>query len=1025
MKFTDIFIQRPVLASVISLLILVLGLRSLVSMEVRQFPLTSDTVISVTTVYPGASSELIQGFITTPLQTAIAEADGIDYIASSSRQGRSEIQIHMELNYDSSAAIAEIQAKVASQRGVLPEEAEDPVITSRTGDPTALMYIPFFSRTLPAPQVNDYMLRVAQPKLQAIPGVGRASVPGGASFAMRVWLDNERLSALNINADQITGVLRANNYLSSVGSIESDHVTIDLDADTDISTAREFEQLVIANRDGALIRLGDVARIELGSENLDYLMWYEGDPSVFIAIELAPGANPLTVAKEVHRVHQEIVADLPPEIESKIAWDGSIYIQNSIDEVVRGLGEAVLIVLSVILLSLGSARAALIPALAVPLSIIGAATLMLILGYSINMLTLLAMILAIGLVVDDAIVVVENVHRHIELGETPMQAAILGARELALPVVAMTTTLVAVYAPIGFLGGLVGTLFTEFAFSLAAAVLVSGVVALTLAPMLASRILHNKENPGRFERYAERLFDGLAQRYQNGLHWVLVQPSAAILFAVLVLMSLYPMFMLSQQELAPDEDQGLVLLMGIGPETATIDYTAAYTREVVEKSLKLRESGEYDHTFLYLGFLNEINRLFGGIKLNESYERDRSQAEIQAQLQADFSTVAGMEIATFPAPSLPGTGGGLPIQFVVTAATSYAELDGVTDALIGRSMATGKFAFLRKDVKFSRPKATLLVDRDRAADLGLSMAQVGRDLSTFLSTQYSNRFSLDGRSYKVIPQLADSDRITIENLQSYYLTTPQGTQVPLSALVKLQHQVEPSKRSQMQQINSITIEGLMIPPNTIGDALAELAEQSEAVFPRGYHYDYTGPSRRFMDQGGALVSTFFMSLLVIYLVLAAQFESWRDPFIILISVPLSMASALAFIMLGAASVNIYTQVGLITLIGLIAKNGILIVEFANELQKKEGLTKREAVEKASAIRLRPIIMTTLAMIMAMIPLLLASGPGAVSRFQIGLVISTGLGIGTLFTLFVVPAFYLWLAKDHQQDAAVASAPSQP
>lgn len=1017
MKFTDLFINRPVLASVVSLMILVIGLRSLMSMEVRQFPETKDTVVSVTTVYPGASSELIKGFITTPIQTAIAEADGIDYIASTSRQGISVIEVHMKLNYDANDAVSEIQAKVASQRGVLPAEAEDPVITSATGRSTALMYIPFFSDTLPPSQVNDYVLRVASPKLQAVPGVGRANVPSSSSYAMRIWLKPAKMAALNITADQVTQVLRDNNYLAGVGSVESHFVSIDLDATTDIGSPEGFEQLVVSNRDGALVRLADIATIELGAEDTSFQMWYEGKKSIIIALELAPGANPLTVAKAAKKVHESIVADLPSGIGSKIAYDGSHYIQESINEVVWGLAEAVGIVLLVILLSLGSARAALIPALAVPLSLIGAATAMLVLGYSINMLTLLAMVLAIGLVVDDAIVVVENVHRHIELGETPMQAAILGARELGLPIIAMTTTLVAVYAPIGFLGGLVGTLFTEFAFSLAAAVLVSGVVALTLAPMLAGRILHDKEHPGRFELVAERMFEKLASRYQKGLHWILEYPSAVMLFALVVLLCLYPMFMLSQQEIAPDEDQSLVLVMGDGPQTATVEYTEAYTREVVSIAEQLKQTGEYDHSFLYLGFGNQQNRLFGGFKLVEPGGRSRSQSEIQAQLQAQFSEIAGMQIATFPAPSLPGTGGGLPIQFIITANADYADMDRVADELIGRGMATGRFAFLRKDVDFTRPKTTLVINRELAGDLGISMAQIGRDMATFLSTQYSNRFNLDGRSYKVIPQVDDPSRISIEALNGYYLTAPGGEQIALSALVKLEKNVEPGKRTQFQQINSLKVEGLMVPPNTVGDALSALVEESKKVFPAGYHHDYTGPSRQFMDQSGALVSTFFMSLLVIYLVLAAQFESWRDPFIILISVPLSIGSALAFIMLGFASVNIYTQVGLITLIGLIAKNGILIVQFANELQTRDGLSKRVAVEEASSVRLRPILMTTVAMIMAMVPLLLASGPGAISRFDIGLVISTGLGIGTLFTLYVVPAFYMILATDHQKIAA--------
>ena len=1015
MNFTDIFIRRPVLASVISLLILVLGLRALVSLEVRQFPEARDTVVTVTTTYPGASSELVKGFITTPLQQAISEADGIDYISSTSSQGRSVIQARMHLNYDPNAAVSEIQSKVGSKRNVLPEEANDPVISSRTGGNTALMYISFSSETLSVAQINDYVVRVVQPKFQSVQGVSRAVPSGSKTYAMRIWLDPERMAALNIGANQVTDMLRANNYLSGAGGIKGEHVAIDLAVTTDIDNVEAFKKLVVSEQNGVLVYLEDVARVELGTEDYESLHLFQGVKAIFIGLEQTPGANPLTVAREVRKVFNEIAADLPEGMLANLPYDGSKFIEESIDEVVSGLIEAVVIVLLVILLSLGSFRAALLPAVSVPLSLIGAALLMLALGYSLNLMTLLAMVLAIGLVVDDAIVVVENVHRHIELGETPYQAAVLGARELGLPVIAMTTTLVAVYAPIGFLGGLVGTLFTEFAYSLAAAVLISGVVALTLAPMLASRVLKSKESEGRFEKLVEDFFEILASSYRKILHWVLEYPSAIMLFAVLVLASLYLMFALSQKQLAPDEDQSIIFFMGTGPQTATREYSRTYTEELVDIFETYEE--EYRHSFISVGFQNQPNVIFGGFAMNSTEERERSQFEVHADMQGKVSEIAGMETVLFARPSLPGTGGGLPVQFVITSDADYAELDKVADELINRAMGSGNFAFLQKDSKFSRPKATLVIDRNLAADLGISMQQIGRDLSAFLSDNDSNRFSLVGRSYKVIPQVDDASRLNVDKLDNYYIKTENGDQVPLSALVRIQKTVEPSKRTQFQQLNSLTVQGLMTPPNTIGDALDYLETQATELFPRGYHWDYTGPSRQFKKQGGALVSTFFMSILVIYLVLSAQFESWRDPLIILISVPLSIASALAFIMLGAATMNIYTQVGLITLIGLISKNGILIVQFANEKQIKEGLEKREALEQAAAIRLRPILMTTVAMIMAMVPLLTATGPGAVSRFDIGLVIASGLGIGTLFTLFVVPAFYLILGKDHRADGS--------
>lgn len=1013
MKFTDIFIQRPVLASVISLLILVLGLRALSSLEVRQFPETKNTVVTVTTTYHGASSELVKGFITTPLQQAISEADGIDYISSISSQGRSVIQAHMVLNYDPNTAVSEIQAKVGSKRNVLPADADDPVISSRTGGNTALMYISFSSETLTPSQIYDYLIRVVQPKFQAVPGVSRAAPFGNKAFAMRIWLDPERMAALNITANQITTMLRANNYLSGAGGTKGEYFAVDLAATTDISNVDDFKKMVVSQNNGILTRLEDVARVELGAEDYETLNLFQGLKTVFIAIEQAPGANPLTVARDVRKVYHGIIEDLPQGMIGNLPFDGSKFIEESIKEVAIGLAQAVFIVLLVILFSLGSLRAALLPAVSVPLSLIGAALLMLMLGYSLNLMTLLAMVLAIGLVVDDAIVVVENIHRHIEMGETPYQAALLGARELGLPIIAMTTTLVAVYAPIGFLGGLVGTLFTEFAYSLAAAVLISGVVALTLAPMLASRVLKSKDSEGRFEKLVEHLFEVLASRYRKALHWILEYPSSIALFAALMLFSSYFMFALSQKQLAPDEDQSIVFYMATGPQTATLDYSNTYTRELVDIFETYHE--EYLHSFITVGFQNQPNVIFGGFAMTSTDDRKRSQFEVHADLQRKVSAIAGVETVIFARPSLPGTGGGLPVQFVITSDAGYDELDKVADELIGKAMSSGIFAFLQKDSKFSRPKATLVIDRDLAADLGISMQQLGRDLSSFLGDGDSNRFSLAGRSYKVIPQVDDRSRLNIDKLDNLYLKTEDGAQVPLSALVRIKKSVEPSKRKQFQQLNSLTVQGLMVPPNTIGDALDYLEQQSAELFPRGYNWDYTGPSRQFKQQSGALLPTFFMSILVIYLVLAAQFESWRDPLIILVSVPLSIASALAFIMLGAATMNIYTQVGLITLIGLVSKNGILIVQFANELQIKQGLAKREAVELAAAIRLRPILMTTVAMIMAMVPLLTATGPGAVSRFDIGVVIAAGLGIGTLFTLFVVPAFYLMIGKNHQTE----------
>lgn len=1009
MKFTDIFIRRPVLASVISLLILVMGLRAFTSLEVREYPELSNTVVTVTTVYPGASSELVQGFITTPLQQAIAEARGIDFLVARSAQGVSTISVHMELNYDPNAAVAEIQAKVASQRGALPGESEDPVINSTTGDESALMYIVFSSEEMSISQVSDFLLRVVQPKLQAVPGVAKAATFGSGTFAMRIWLDPQRLVAHGVSAEKVAEVLRENNFLAAVGQTKGAFVAINLSATTDVSTEMDFRRLIVRRDDQALVRLEDVARIELGAESYDSLSFFNGVPGTVVAVEPAPGANPLTVAKRVHAAMEDVNRQLPSSLTANIAYDASLYIEESIKEVFKTLFEAMLVVMVVIFLSLGSLRAAIVPAIAVPLSLVGGIFLMMLMGFSINLLTLLAMVLAIGLVVDDAIIVVENIHRHVQMGKRRIDAALTGAREIGLPIIAMTTTLIAVYAPIGFMGGLVGTLFTEFAFALAGAVLISGVVALTLSPMLSSKVLSREGEPGRFEKQVERLFNWLAGGYRHILSKTLNFVPVTMVFALGVLASIYFLFTTTPSELAPVEDQGIIFMNLRLPHTSTIEYNDFYTKRLIQE---LKTVPEGLNTFLFLN----PNSTFGGFRLVSSTERERSLLEVLPDVQAALQRVPGFQGAGFPRPSLPGSTGGLPVQFVITSAAGFDELDAVANDTVAAGMQSGYFNFLQKSVEFSTPRTTLVIDRDRAGDLGISMADIARSLSTLLGEGYVNRFNLEGRSYKVIPQVERFARLDRNMLQEYYLPTASGEQIPLAALVHFSDTVEPGSRSQFQQLNAVTVQGTLAPGVSLGAALSFLETEALQNFPLGFGYDFNGESRQYMEQGSALIITFFLALVVIYLVLAAQFESWRDPLIILVSVPMSIAGALFFLNMGFATINIYTQVGLITLIGIISKNGILIVEFANQLRATEGLDKREAIEEASAIRLRPVLMTTVAMIMAMVPLLLATGPGAVSRFDIGLVIATGLGIGTLFTLFVLPAVYLVLSAPTKHEA---------
>ena len=804
MKFTDTFIHRPVLATVVSLLILLIGLRSLGMLEVRQYPEMKNTVVTITTVYPGASSDLVKGFVTTPIQQAVAEANGIDYIMSTSAQGQSTIEVYMELDYDPNAAVSEIQAKVASKRNELPAEVEDPVIDSSTGDPTALMYVAFFSETIPRSQITDYVLRVSQPQIQALAGVAKARL-FGEQFAMRIWLDPDRMAAQGVTAAQVANVLRANNYLAGIGSTKGKYVAMNLTATTDVSEPEDFRKLVVRSENGTLVRLQDIARTELGAEDYNMTAWYKGIPAAFIAVEPAPGANPIDVADRVNNLIPELRQQLPEGIEVKIPYDASQFIKNSIKEVYKTIAEAVLIVLVVIYLTLGSFRAAVIPAVAVPLSLIGAAFVMLALGYSLNLLTLLSMVLAIGLVVDDAIIVVENVHRHIEEGESNLQAALKGARELAVPIIAMTTTLLAVYAPIGFQTGLTGTLFTEFAFTLSGAVLISGVVALTLSPMLSAKVLKPHGSEGRFEQQVEKFFTWLSTRYRQALSSSLDTVGISLLVGAVILASNYFMFANSKQELAPTEDQSILFFNGTGPRTATLDYHKAYSNQIKEI---FEGIPEYNDSFFILGRTQDS--VFGGFKMVPQDQRERSQMAIQPEVSGKLNNVAGYQIGVFPRPSIPGGSRGLPVQFVITSDRDYEEMVNLADQIIGRGMQSGNFMFLMKSIELDRPTVTLNVDRDRAADLGISMQEIGRNLGTLLGGGYANRFSMEGRSYKVIPQVEREFRLDAEMLNNYYLRTASGEQVPLSSLASLEQQVEPSSRTQFQQLNSLTIQGLSL-----------------------------------------------------------------------------------------------------------------------------------------------------------------------------------------------------------------------
>jgi hydrophobe/amphiphile efflux-1 (HAE1) family protein len=1007
MSFTDHFIQRPVLAIVVSSLLLLLGGTAMSRVNIREFPELERSVIYVETVYRGASARTVQGFVTTPLQISLAGARGIEYMNSTSNPGSSEIEVHVRLGENSSDVLSEVIAKVNEARGDLPTDIEEPVITTASGG-DAMMYLAFYSREMNPYQITDYLLRTVQPELATLEGVGKVKI-FGRFLAMRIWLDPVRMAAFGVTASDVREAIERDNYVSTSGATEGNLVRATVDARTDMKSVHDFEELVVRQMNEERVRLGDVADVELSAETTQLRTLSSGRDAVFMAVSQTPDANPLDVSRVVHEALPGIRANLPADMELFLDWDGSTVIDEALKEVVITLVQASLIVILVIYLFLGSIRVVLIPLVAIPLSLIGVVFLILAMGFSLNLLTLLAMIIAIGLVVDDAIVVVENVHRHIELGASPREAALIGAREVALPVVTMTLTLAAVYAPISFIGGLTGALFSEFALTLAGAVLVSGIVALTLSPMMCSQLLSDSEHQGRLATWLDQRFNWLNQQYRRLLSISLGHRGAVMLFAVGILAGLPVLFSLAQEELAPEEDTGGVYVTGIAPRHANLEYTNYFLDEVVKI---WKDIPEFSHSWQVI----LPDRNFGGITLVPWSERKRTQQEVQAEFQQKISRVSGMEMFVFGSPPLPGYDAGLPVSFVVASTEDYQDVQRVGEELVKAATESGLFAFVTQTLNFDRPEIKINIDRELAARLGISMREIGQTLSVMLGEAEVNRFNLEGRSYKVIPQAARGFRLTKEELEKYYVRTASNELVPLSALIELDSTVEPNELTQFQQLNSTTVQGIMMPPHSLGTGLTFLRDKMQEIAPSGFKAGYTGASQRFMQESSSFPILFLLSLILIYLVLAAQFNSFRDPVVVLLSVPLSIFGAVVPIALGIATLNIFTQIGLLTLIGLISKHGILIVEFANKLVL-QGMTRQEAVLEAASLRLRPILMTTFATVMGVWPLVIATGPGANSRFSIGLMITAGMLVGTVFTLFVIPVFYLPLTKQRAQSLA--------
>jgi len=1020
MKFTDLFIRRPVLALVVNLVIIIAGLQAIRTLNVRQYPRSENATVTVTTVYIGASANLVRGFVTSPLERAIAAADGIEYMESQSALGLSTISARLRLNYDSTKALAEISSKVDQVRRDLPPEAEVPAINVESADSRfASAYLSFSSDILKQNEITDYLVRVVQPRLSAIQGVQRADILGARTFAMRIWLKPDRMAAQDISPAQVRQALAANNFLAALGRSKGEYIQVNLTADTDLRTVDEFRRLVVRQRNGTIVRLSDIADVVLGAEDYDTEVRFSGQTAVFMGIWPLPNANSLDVIKRVRSEMESIGQDLPTGLESRVAYDATHYISNAIREVLKTLGDTLMIVMVVIFLFLGSFRSVLIPVVAIPLSLIGGVFLMQLFGFTVNLLTLLAIVLSVGLVVDDAIVVVENVERHIREGKTPVEAALIGARELVGPIIAMTITLAAVYLPIGLQGGLTGSLFREFAFTLAGAVTISGIVALTLSPVMSARIL----KPGIGERgLAGRItrdFERLRNLYGRLLDATLAARPAIYVVWVVVSIAAVPMYVMSAKELAPVEDQGVIFGILDASANSTLDQNSFFAAEVNRVFLSEPET---DFTFQ----VTFSNSGFGGMVVKPWDERKRTIFQILPDVQRKLQQIPGVRIFPTTPPALPG-GGDFPVEFVLASTAEEGEILEFANQLQRKAMQSRMFAFPPViDVKIDQPQSEFVIDRDKVASMGLNLGQIAGDLGGLVGGDYVNRFDISGRSYKVIPQIQRVDRLNPAQLKDVYVTGPNGRLVPLSTFATLRESVVPRSLNRFQQLNAVKISGVAVRP--LDEALRFLEDEAAKILPKGYVIDYTGESRQLRTEGNKFLPAFGLAVILIFLVLAAQFNSFRDPFVILAgSVPLGMFGALLFTFLKmpdpnvpfwthgwTTTMNIYSQVGLVTLVGLVSKNGILIVEFANQLQL-QGLPKLDAVRQAAMIRLRPILMVTAATIAGHFPLTLVTGAGAAARNSIGLVLVGGMFVGTSFTLFIVPSIYMLVARDHGKD----------
>jgi len=1011
MNFTDLFIRRPILSMVVSLLILLIGISAVFSLPVRQYPKMESATITIDTALPGATQDVMQGFVTTPIVQAIATANGIDYVTSTSSQGKSHIAAKLVLNANADRAMTEVLSKVQQVKYRLPSGVTDPVIAKITDGAAAIQYVAFMSDTLPSAQLSDFATRVALPLITSVPGVASVQVQGGSALAMRIWVDPAKLAARGLTASDIANALRANNVQASPGQLKGNNTAINITAGTDLRDADSFRRMVIKSDVTGQVHLGDVATVELGGQNYDATALISGHQAIIAAISPTPDGNPLEIVKAVKALLPDIQKVAPPGIKVINRFDVAHFVNASIDEVEHTLIEAIVIVILVIFLFLGTVRAVIIPVVTIPLSLLGTAALMLIFGFSLNLLTLLAMVLAIGLVVDDAIVVVENIHRHIEDGHTPLEAALMGAREIVGPVIAMTITLAAVYTPIGMMGGITGALFREFAFTLAGSVIVSGVIALTLSPMMSSRLLHTQRSESRLEKIQEASLHHLTERYVHLLDKTLAARAAVLIAGATIFGAIILLFAGAKSELAPQEDMGYVFVQTRAPQYANVDYTTRFSAQI---DRMFQNIPEFDGSFFGIGGDLGTNIGFGGIILKDWSERNRSADQIQTEIAGRTMGVTGVYTAVFQDSPLPAATGGLPVQMVIRSVDDFSTIYKTLEGLKGAAWGSKLFAFVDSDLAFDSPEAHITIDRGKAGELGITMSQIADTLAVLVGENYVNRFNWHDRSYDVIAQVPQNKRLSPENLGQFYIRSGSGQLLPLSTLAHIEIRPQPNRLPQFNQMNSATLSAVLMPGVTMGQAVDFLKKQP---LPAGTSVDWMSNSRQYIHESNRLTLSFGFALIVIFLVLAAQFESFRDPLVILVTVPLAVCGALIPLYLGFTTLNIYTQIGLVTLIGLISKHGILMVSFANQMQQSENLGPMEAIRHAAAVRMRPVLMTTAAMVAGLVPLLFAGGAGAASRFAIGIVVVMGMLIGTLFTLFVLPTIYTLLAKDHRHHQA--------